>query len=212
MLSNSQGLQRTHGTHKVPWVTLGLSVLVLIFSGMGEWVLNGLMFDKQAILNGEFWRILTGHFVHSNFAHLFWDVLALIILGSVIEMNEPKQLLPALFASCLAVSVWLFSPGAPVLIYCGLSGALNGLFAVSVFSQWKVTQNPLYLGVFGSGIAKMAYEFHTRKTMFVCSPCQSVPEAHLAGLIGGIFYLVIHYVLSRNFNKFHWNSQRIEAC
>lgn len=191
MLTSTATYNINHGTVKVPWLTLVTCALALLLHLAGGALFNNLVFDKHAIANGEIWRIITGHFVHSDAEHFFWDVLALGVLGFFVELTRPKDFLPCLLFSCLAVSGFLLFSNISVLSYCGLSGALNGLLVLAVFIQWKETRSIVYAGIFFGTIAKIMYEFCTRQTLFANVTLQAVPEAHAVGLIAGIFYIII---------------------
>ena len=38
-------------------------------------------YNREAILHGEWGRLLTGHLTHWNFDHLFWDAATFLLLG-----------------------------------------------------------------------------------------------------------------------------------
>ena len=38
-------------------------------------------YNREAILHGEWSRILTGHLTHWNLDHLFWDATTFLLLG-----------------------------------------------------------------------------------------------------------------------------------
>ena len=64
----------SHGGLLLPWRTLLLTTLALagyLFLGAAPeaWV-----FDRTAIGQGEVWRLVTGHWVHSDFEHALWDI------------------------------------------------------------------------------------------------------------------------------------------
>ena len=41
---------------------------------------------RSALRDGEFWRFLTGHFVHLNWAHLGLNVAGLVLLQQLFEL------------------------------------------------------------------------------------------------------------------------------
>ncbi len=44
-----------------------------------------LYFSAEDIAQGRSWRIVTGHLMHADAAHLFWNCLGLAVLGALIE-------------------------------------------------------------------------------------------------------------------------------
>ena len=187
-----QHKQPSHGIHQMPWLTFLITVLLIGFYYCGSRIFNFLQFQKQLIGSGEYWRFVSGHFVHCNFEHLFWDTIAFIFLGCVIELHHRRTLLPALLVSCLTVSSWLFWGQSERMIYCGLSGALNGLLIVAVMMMWERTRNFIYFVVVLATITKIIVEYMTHQTIFTSLGPQAIPGAHAAGIIGGI--LVVGYM------------------
>lgn len=192
MLLRNNCKKLIHGTFRVPWITLFLSALFMFIYVLGGDIFNILVFDRAAVSNGEFWRFFTGHMVHYNFEHLLWDLIAFVILGSVIELNNSKQLIPSLLISSIGVSFWLCFFEPIIMTYCGLSGALNGLLVVASMILWKKTESRMYFLVMLSTIGKICYEFTTNQTVFVSMSAHPMPSSHLVGFISGLicFFLL----------------------
>ena len=73
-------------------LSLGLAfftAFIAVVPGLSE----SLQFDREAVAGGEIWRIVTGHFCHWNFDHLFWDLSMFLILGAMLERDERPRLL-----------------------------------------------------------------------------------------------------------------------
>jgi membrane associated rhomboid family serine protease len=69
----------------LPWRTLllaaGAAAVYLVFGAApGDWV-----YDRAAIGQGEWWRLLSAHWVHSDSSHAAWDIAMLLILGALFE-------------------------------------------------------------------------------------------------------------------------------
>ena len=192
MLLRNNCKKLIHGTFRVPWITLFLSALFMFIYVLGGDIFNILVFDRAAVSNGEFWRFFTGHMVHYNFEHLLWDLIAFVILGSVIELNNSKQLIPSLLISSIGVSFWLCFFEPIIMTYRGLSGALNGLLVVASMILWKKTESRMYFLVMLSTIGKICYEFTTNQTVFVSMSAHPMPISHLVGFISGLicFFLL----------------------
>src|SRR3954468_15176636 len=70
-------------SRKIPLVTLivvSLSAVVYLLP-----VGPLLVYDRSAILNGEWWRLVTGHWVHFSRQHFLYDTAAFGIAGWMIE-------------------------------------------------------------------------------------------------------------------------------
>jgi rhomboid protease GluP len=86
--------------------------------------------NRNHVLGGEVWRLVTSIFQHFTFFHLFFNMIALVYIGSLIECKLGKwnYLLMFLFTGIIAsmVSVfWNYSQ-----ISAGASGAIFGLFGI----------------------------------------------------------------------------------
>ena len=180
----------SQGIRRVPWLTLIVSGVTVALYLLGADIFDFLLFDKAAFLKGEVWRGFTGHWVHLNVTHLFWDLAAFIILGAIIELQEPRCFLPALLLSCLFVSGWVYFGEWNLSKYYGLSGALNGLLVVAAVLQWKVSGQNSYLMVLFLTLCKIIYEYTTQQAIFAGSAVNPVPGAHAAGFVAGVLYVV----------------------
>jgi rhomboid family GlyGly-CTERM serine protease len=115
-------------------------------------------FNAGNIARGETWRILTGHFMHSDLEHLFWNGLGLVALGTLIEHRSRKLLLAALGAGIVSVSILLMTPYAQLEYYCGLSGVLNSLLLLAIWLEWRATGSWLVITIACGSIAKVVIE------------------------------------------------------
>jgi rhomboid family GlyGly-CTERM serine protease len=177
---------RSRGTVFVPWASLLLSSLALfayLHTGAApvDWV-----FDRTAIAQGEWWRLLTGHWVHSDDSHALWNIAALVLLGLASEKSLGNWMPVALFMATAAVDAWLWW-GAPHLQqYCGLSGILSGLLAAALAGQWRLYRHPLILLIGAGALVKIALEVMSGQAIFTQTAWPSVPESHAVGLLGGL--------------------------
>jgi rhomboid protease GluP len=85
---------------------------------------------RTEVLNGQVWRLVTSIFQHFSLAHLFFNMVALVYIGSLIEckLGRWKYLLMFLFTGVISgmVSVTFHDNQ----ISAGASGAIFGLFGI----------------------------------------------------------------------------------
>lgn len=123
------------------------------------------------IRNGEYYRLLTGAFLHADIFHLLFNCYALYIIGSQMEsfIGRGKYLFVYLFSAVLAsLTSITFNQGASV----GASGAIFGLLGSMLYFGYhyrvylgnvlKSQIIPLIIlnlaiGFFGSGIDNFAH-------------------------------------------------------
>jgi rhomboid family GlyGly-CTERM serine protease len=178
----------------LPWRVIVLAAAaVAAYLGLGAtpeaWV-----FDRLAIADGEWWRLLTGHWVHSDASHAGWDISMMLLFGVLFEARLQWRLpLVLLLASC-AVDAWLWWGVPDLRFYCGLSGILNGVLIVGLLEWWRETRHPLMLLTIAASALKIVIEIHSGQALLTQTAWPSLPTAHAAGFLCG---LALHLLLSR---------------
>ncbi len=100
-------------------------------TGGGEVYRQGVLFGPL-VADGEWWRLLTGGFLHGGLLHLGLNMYALWFLGQLLEPALGRvQFALLYFVSLLGGSfgVMLLSPDAPTV---GASGAIFGLLGAAL--------------------------------------------------------------------------------
>lgn len=180
-----------------PWVT-GL----LLAATAGLWLYFGpapeaLVFDRTTLARGEWWRWLSGHLVHSDAPHALWDIAALGLIGGLMERNGRLRMAAAGLAGLVAVNVCLMWCLPQLERYCGLSGMLNALFVVALADLWRLRRHPAIPLAGLILIMKLALEMATHQSLVADLRWPSVPEAHLAGCVGGLAFLAVERLSRR---------------
>jgi membrane associated rhomboid family serine protease len=120
------------------YVLIGLNVLGFLaelaggidLSGEGR-VVNDFSTFAPAIADGEWYRIVTGGFLHAGPFHLLLNMFALYILGTLLEPTIGTPRFVAIYATSLlagSLGVVVLEPDAQAV---GASGAIFGLFAAA---------------------------------------------------------------------------------
>jgi len=172
-------------TRRFPLVTLGL---LLAMTSLHFLVTDKtpLYFSAADIARGEVWRLVTGHLVHVDLEHLFWNGLALGILGLLIERRSGALLWISLGVGIASVNLLLLSPFAQLHFYCGLSGVLNTLIVVVLWLEWRATHSILVVAIAVGCILKVAIEIYLGTALVTNISWPSYSWSHLAGLLGGL--------------------------
>jgi rhomboid family GlyGly-CTERM serine protease len=175
----------------LPWRTLLLTLAALaLYIGAGP-VPDGLVLDREALAAGQWWRLISGHWVHSDAGHALWNITALAFLGALFEGRLGWRMAAALALGMLSVSLW-FLVGLPdVSRYCGLSGILNALLAAGLVAMWRDTRDRLVVLVGVGAVLKIAVETMLGKAVFSSTAWASVPTAHAAGFVSGLLMMRI---------------------
>ena len=108
-----------------------------------------LQYDRAAIMHGDVWRLLTGHFVHWSRAHLAWDLLAFVALSAICARGR-GLFIGVVAGTALIVSAFLFLFCPEVAMYRGLSAIDSALWiwAVFIIGERRVTLALTLLSLF----------------------------------------------------------------
>lgn len=182
----------SHGSVTLPWHSFLLSACTIILFLVFDAAPEALVYDRQLIATGEVWRLITAHWVHSDAEHLMWNVAALLMLASFIEiLFGYKYLYVGLVAGILGVGAWMWI-GMPMLVlYCGLSGILNTLLFIIIIEGWRKTRAPVFVLILLAAAGKIIYEILGSEALFTHTAWPSVPEVHLAGAVAAVLLLML---------------------
>ena len=127
---------------------------------------------------GEWWRIVTGTFLHADLRHLLFNMLVLYLLGRRLE----RFVGPALLAGIYVVSLLGGSAGAlllrPDAFVVGASGAVYGLMGAAFVVEYLRGGNPWRDGLGSLIIINVLISLPI--------PGISVPGISIGGHLGGL--------------------------
>jgi membrane associated rhomboid family serine protease len=130
----------------------------------------------SAVDQGQWWRVITSGFLHASGAHLFGNLVALVVLGGVLSLAVgPTKMVLAYAAGLLgsSFSVLLFAPDT---LTVGASGAIFGLAGAALVLGFGRRRALLLL------FAAAWVLYTLSSTLFVPGISQA---AHFGGLIAG---------------------------
>ena len=119
-----------------PPLVLLCALASFIFQFFPEWR-AGLLYDRAGIVEGDLWRIWTGHLVHFGWPHFIVDCGLLLIVGWIAENQHPwfmragLVLMPAFISGSM---FWL-EPG--MARYGGLSAFNLGVLLYIAAQGWR---------------------------------------------------------------------------
>jgi rhomboid family GlyGly-CTERM serine protease len=189
----TKSLPMNHGRRLVPWFSgLWLAVATALWLLLGP-APESLVFDRAAIGSGEAWRLITGHLVHSDGQHALWDIGALAIIGSLMERHGKVRMALAGGTGILAVNACLLWYLPEFDRYCGLSGMLHAMFAVTLADLWLRHRHPAFPCSALVLCIKLMVEIATGQSLVLDTQWPSVPLTHLAGGLGGLVFLAVDW-------------------
>ncbi|BFM08882.1 rhomboid family intramembrane serine protease [Halioxenophilus aromaticivorans] len=178
---------------KLPWLSTAVILLCLVnylFIPFNSEAFLSLALDQSRPWNAVAW--MSAHLTHSDGNHLLWNLAAMAVLGFIIESQQRLLLALGFAASVVAIDVWFFNQ-AQFQVYVGLSGVLNGLLVVALYSlrSPQVSSVGIWRGnemlwlVLVLAVAKSVYELYAGDALFSNTRWQSTPSFHLVGLAAG---------------------------
>lgn len=165
-------------------MALACTCLALLSATLGgEGLRNALRYDRSALAAGEYWRLVTAHFVHLGFEHAAVDVLALVLLWMLFARDySARAWLLVLAGAAAAIDLGLWLADSTLIWYVGSSGVLHGVFAAGAAAHLRRGEHDGWL-LAGLLVAKLTYEQSIGALPLVPGPI--VVDAHLYGALGG---------------------------
>jgi rhomboid family GlyGly-CTERM serine protease len=179
-------------------------VLLVLFSLQS--IQSSLIFDHEKIVNGEYWRLISGNFVHVSYLHTLMNAFGILLLRQLfkehLKTNELITFLP-LAGISIGTGLYVFSPD--IQKYAGFSGILYGYFfytaCLSIYHKNYHYGVPVVIVVCGKTFyEKFLVTPSTTTEAFFDMPIAI--DAHLYGLIFGFIYFLI-LILLKNNEKHH---------
>jgi membrane associated rhomboid family serine protease len=181
-------LRNIYAEPRVTYILIGICVLLFLPTWQGGGSVttdlgiigSGITFEGQQIgvAAGEYWRLVTGAFLHGGLIHIALNMYILYWLGTMLEPVLGHVRFTALyFASLLAGSFGaiLFKPHT---ITVGASGAVFGLMAAAFVFQQARGIDPWRSGLGPVILINLALPF-------VFTNLNISIGGHIGGLIGG---------------------------
>ncbi len=174
-------------------------MVLTIGSNSGSWMTLGGGFSTQAlvdhgalvgalVLQGQWWRIVTGAFMHGGVPHIALNMFALYQVGSFVEaVGGTPRFLAVYFVSMLGsgLAVTFFSPDE---VTVGASGAIFGLFGALVIIG-------LRLGKRGRSLIAQSVPIIGLNLVFTFAVPNISAAGHVGGLISGFAIAALLYLV-----------------
>ncbi|MDX8045987.1 rhomboid family intramembrane serine protease [Gracilibacillus sp. S3-1-1] len=174
----------SHGKPRLSYLLIGINIIIfflLELSGGSTNIETLVKFGAKynvAIIDGEWWRIITSMFLHIGIIHLALNMLAIYFIGTLVErIYGSTRFIIIYFLAGIAGGVTSFAWNPSIA--AGASGAIFGLFGALLFFGLK---NPrIFFRTMGMNVLVMV----AINVVFGFSVEQIDNGAHIGGLIGG---------------------------
>jgi len=151
----------------------------------GDAARDALSFDRSAIGAGQWWRVLSAHFVHLDLQHLLLNGLGVVLMWALFARDySPLRWLAIYLFAALTISAGLWFLNPEIEWYVGASGALHGVMTAGTLAHLKRRDlDGWILAVFI--VTKLSYEQFAGSMPFA-GAAHTIVDAHLYGAVGGL--------------------------
>jgi len=186
-------------TNKNTWLNwLLLAILCLAVFAIVNGNTDILDYNREMILDGEYWRLITGNFNHTNIYHLLLNIAGLAVIAGLHHTYfDSKAFISLIVFLSITIGLcilWL-SPGTS--LYVGLSGVLHGLLIVGAIidvGKKHYSGYLLIIGVIGKVASEQLFESPAQVSELI--EATVLTDAHLYGLLAGIAVAPIYVYLA----------------
>lgn len=166
---------------------------------LGDWGRQWLSYDRVLIGQGEWWRWVSGNFVHLGWYHWVLNMLGIVVL----VLLCPERLSPLvwtrrvlLLSVGMSAGLYIFVPS--LRSYVGMSGVIHGLFVLGLMPQ-VMKKDLIALGCVLYLVGKILYELYAGAPV---SDEQAiggsvVVESHFFGSLSAFIYGFIFNTYTR---------------
>lgn len=164
---------------------LALVALLLGLAATGEWGRGALRYERAALADYQWWRLLSAHLVHLGWRHALLNTLGVVLLWSLFARDfSPRRWLWIVVLSVAAIDAGLWFLRPAVQWYLGASGVLHGVLAAGACAMYRRGEG-LGAALLLLLVIKLIYEQQSGSSLFV-GDVPLVADAHLFGTLGGL--------------------------
>ncbi len=169
------------------WV-FGVACGILILALGEQEAREAFRYQRDSIVSGEWWRLLTGHLVHLGWSHVFLNLTGWVLIALVFGADYRSRhwlLIYAMSALVMAAGFWWLDP--QLEWYVGLSGLLHGGIVAGLLA-WAVQGDRIAWLALGVVVAKLVWEQVVGPVPMTEEAAGGpvVVNAHLYGALGGL--------------------------
>ena len=115
-------------------VTITLISLAFAFGGPSGHL--WFRYDRDGIMAGEIWRLITAHFVHLGWKHLAMNIAGLILIWLLFgRLLSNRNWAVLIMVNALFISIGFLVLNKDLNWYVGLSGVLHGMFVCGAIAS-----------------------------------------------------------------------------
>ncbi len=149
---------------------------------LGHRDLGGITIPGLGVAEGEYWRLVTGAFLHASILHILFNMYLLYILGRLLEPAIGSVRFGVIYATSLLAGSFGSLLLEPQALTVGASGAIFGLMGAAFFEMRHRGMNPFEAGIGFLILINLALGLFLNNISI---------GGHLGGLVGGALAITV---------------------
>ncbi len=180
-------LASTTSEPRVTFALIAVNVIVFLAEGRfgigtsggggTEVFTKGALFGPAIHQGHDYWRLVTGGFLHAGLLHIAFNMYLLYLLGQMLEPALGSWRFGALYFTALLAGSFGALLAAPDAVTVGASGAVFGLMGAAFAEQRRRGIDPFKTGLGGLIAINLVFSFVIAGISV---------GGHIGGLIGGV--------------------------
>lgn len=186
--STPSALHRQVALLRAARLPLLIAALCIALAAGGESVQALLRYDRQLILEGQVWRLLSAHLVHLGWSHLWLNLGGLALVWALVgERFSERSWLVVLLIDALVTGLGLLILNPDLRWYVGLSGVLHGLLVAGIVADLRLGLRGAWL-LLALLALKLGWEQLAGPLPGSAASAggRVIVDAHLYGALGGL--------------------------
>lgn len=170
------------------WAFLAICALLIALEGLGDEGRLLLRYERALVVQGQWWRLLTGHIVHLGWTHLALNLMGLALMWALFFPDySVRGWAVILLCSLVTIDAAFFFIERDLRWYVGLSGLLHGAMAAGTIA-YVGRREPGAWVLVPFLTAKLIYEqlVGTMPYSLDSAGGPVVVDAHLYGVLGAV--------------------------
>ena len=175
-----------------------VSVLLLAIFLLPEALLFQLTYERPHIQAGQWWRLLTGQFVHLSWGHLAINIAGIWVMYLLYaEHAAGWRYIAVVGLLALASNLGMYWFAENITYYVGFSGVLYGLFA---WGALRDVQQRIKLGwlLLVGIVLKVTWEYcYGPVSVGPATADDLAVAAHFYGVVGGLLVAITSWLVQK---------------
>ena len=174
------------------------TILVCILGYSFESVAALLIYDREAIIDGEIWRLFSSIFIHLSLTHLVLNLLVFIVLSFFLKNNNIFMLLYLIMLLFQGIILFVFDKN--MMYYGGISG-MNYAFifylGLSYCSPSNIEKSMIQIGLLLLSV-KVILEFFNYSLLVNYIEKETFTVSSLSHIVGIVIANTVHLLSKQN--------------